>query len=822
MGKTLIVAEKLSVAREIAEALGGCSKVDGWVESASIIVSSGIGHLVEIHSPEAATAGKDLASLPIIPPKFELQAIAKTKAQFSMLSKLMKRADVDLVVNACDAGREGELIFRLIYELAGCRKPVKRMWLRSMTQEAIRENFRNMRPGSEFDALGDAAKCRSEADWLIGINGSRGITRLHEQKTQSYVVMAAGRVQTPTLAILAHREWAIRTFIPKDYWEVHATFGAQAGSYVGKWVNPASPKTVTEGDDDEESTSGSRFFNRAEADAIVARCKGVAPSSVTDVSKTTTSAPPKLFDLTSLQREANIHYKFSAKKTLDIAQALYERHKATSYPRTDASALPEDYVEKAKEVLKTFGGSVYAPHADRVLQNDWVKPDKRIFNNAKISDHFAIIPTGTRPAGLDESEAKIFDMVVRRFIAVFHPAAEYHVTTRISVVSGEAFKSSGKVLVQQGWLEVYGPQQVNAKTPLLCRVTPGEPVRTVSVDAKGLKTQPPARFTEATLLSAMEGAGKLVDDEELRDAMKEKGLGTPATRATIIEGLLYNKDSQERAKEPYATREGEQCHLVPTAKGLGLIEFLETNGVEALTSPRMTGEWEHKLLQIEKGEISRQAFMADIAAMTTHIINVIRQKAASLPVATQKLLGVPCPKCSGDVVTGQRTFECKSGCGFKLWRDICQHILTETEAARLLHDGFLPPLDGFISPNTKRAFTAGLKLNTAEWKAEFVFEDRVASSASTAAPSGALLQTPCPICGAAMRDQGRNFACDKGDFTLRKEVAGRTLSMHEASRLIANKSHPPLSGFTSSKGRAFSAGLRLKRDGKVEFVFDNN
>lgn len=820
MGKTLIVAEKPSVAREIAEALGGFSKVEGWLESPSMIVSSGIGHLVELVVPEAAMTGKDLASLPVIPERFGLQAIAKTKAQFSMLSKLMKRPDVDQVVNACDAGREGELIFRLIYELAGCHKPVKRMWLQSMTQDAIREAHRNMRPGSDFNALSDAAKCRSEADWLIGINGSRGITRLHEQQAQNYVMMAAGRVQTPTLAIIVHLELQIKTFVPKDYWEVHAKFVAQAGAYSGKWINSASPQPQTDGEE-EEGALGSRMFSRADAEAIAARCRGVNPSSVRDESKTTTSAPPKLFDLTSLQREANKRFKFSAKKTLDIAQSLYERHKATSYPRTDATALPEDYVDKAKEVLQTFGGTSYAPHAARVLQNDWVQPEKRIFDNTKISDHFAIIPTGARPSGLDESEAKIYDMVVRRFIAVFHPAAEYHITTRISIVSGESFKSSGKVLVKQGWLEVYGPQPPDGKTPLLCPVTPGEPVRTESVEMKGLKTKPPTRFTEGTLLSAMEGAGKLVDDDELREAMKERGLGTPATRATIIEGLLHNKDSQGRAKESYITREGEQCYLVPTAKGLGLIGFLDANGIEALTSPKMTGAWEQKLRLIENGLLTRQVFMADIAAMTTHIINVIRQKAASLPVATQNLLEAPCPKCGGAVVSGPRTFECKAGCGFKLWRDPCQRNITDVEATQLLRDGFVAQLDGFISPKTKRAFSAGLKLNTNEWKVDFVFEERPSVGAAPAL-DGVQLPTPCPICGAAMRDKGRTFACDKGDFTLWKQIAGRNLSPAEASRLIADKSHPPLDGFTSSKGRAFAAGLRLKRDGKVEFLFENN
>lgn len=722
MGKMLIVAEKPSVAREIADALGGFSKVEGWLESSSAVISSGIGHLVEIHAPEAATAGRDLASLPVIPARFELRPIEKTKAQFNILNKLMRRADVDQVVNACDAGREGELIFRLIYEHTGCRKPMKRMWLQSMTADAIRDAYRSMRSGSEFDALSDAAKCRSEADWLVGINGSRGVTRLRERQTQSYEMMTAGRVQTPTLAILVHREQEIKTFVPKDYWEVHATFGAQAGIYVGRWFSASAPVEVAE----DAATAGSRFWERAQAEAIVAKCRGVSPSSVKDESKTTTSAPPKLFDLTTLQREANKKFKFSAKKTLDIAQSLYEKHKVTTYPRTDSTALPEDYVEKAKEVLGTFGGSPCAEHAGRVIGNGWVRQEKRIFDNSKISDHFAIIPTSTRPSGLDEAEAKIYDMVVRRFIAAFHPAAEYNLTTRVTVVAGESFKSSGKVLVKLGWLEVYGQQAGDDKTPALCAVAPGEAVRTDSVEAKAMQTKPPARFTEESLLGAMEGAGKLVDDDELRDAMKERGLGTPATRASIIEGLLSDKDSQGRRKEPYVVREGKAQHLVPTQKGMGLIQFLDSNGIESLTSPKMTGEWEQKLRQIEKSQYRREAFMAEIAAMTRNIIDVIRQKAGEMPAPQERILAVPCPKCGGTVrVRGgdYPQYVCDNG-DFKLWKVIAGRPLSDSEAATLIRQGELPAVHGFVSTRTKSKFGAGLRLSPDKAKVDFVFEPR--------------------------------------------------------------------------------------------------
>jgi len=825
MGKMLIVAEKPSVAREIAEALGGFSKVEGWLESTSAIISSGIGHLVELYAPEAATTGRDLASLPVIPARFELRPIEKTKTQFNLLNKLMRRTDVDQVVNACDAGREGELIFRLIYEHAGCRKPMKRMWLQSMTADAIRDAHRSMRPGAEFNALSDAAKCRSEADWLVGINGSRGVTRLRERQTRNYEVMAAGRVQTPTLAIIVHREQEIKNFVPRDYWEVHATFRAQAGTYVGKWLSALVPAEIAEGDEEAAVADGSRFWDKAQAEAIVAKCRGVLPSSVKDESKTTTSAPPKLFDLTSLQREANKKLKFSAKKTLDIAQSLYEKHKVTTYPRTDSTALPEDYVEKAKEVLETFSGSAYAGHAGRVIGNDWGSQQKHIFDNTKISDHFAIIPTGTRPNGLDEAEAKIYDMIVRRFIAAFHPAAVYNLTTRTTVVAGESFKSSGKVLIKPGWLEVYGRQQAeDDKTPALCAVSPGEAVLANRVEAKAMQTKPPARFTEDTLLLAMEGAGKLIDDDELRDAMKERGLGTPATRASIIEGLLSDRGAQGRPKEPYIVRDGKAQHLVPTQKGMGLIQFLDANGIESLTSPKMTGEWEQKLRQIEKGQYRREAFMSGIAAMTRNIIDVIRQKAGEMPVPQQCILADPCPKCGSDVLANQRAFECKTGCGFKFWREIAGRNLSDAEAGQLFRDGEIKPLDGFIS-KAKRKFSAGLRLN-AEHKAEFVFEGNSVNSsrAGQSSQTSPALGVPCPHCGGAVRVRDGDYphyGCDNGDFKLWKVIAGRPLADSEAVTLILQGELPAVHGFVSTRTkRTFDAGLRLSADKrKVHFVF---
>lgn len=817
MAKMLIIAEKPSVARDIAQALGGFAKVEGgWFERGDAIVSSGIGHLVSLQVPEAQTTGRDLESLPVIPERFTPEVIDRTKSQFNLLSKLMRRSDVSEIINACDAGREGELIFRLIYEKAGCNKPMLRMWLQSMTSESIKQAFNGMRPGAEFDNLADAARCRSEADWLIGINGSRGITRLKERQNNAYEMMTAGRVQTPTLAIVVHREQEIRTFVPKDYWEVHATFAAQAGSYVGRWV--ATPDAqAAEGED--EQSAGARIFDLAAAQAMVAKCQGVAPSSVTDQARTTSSAPPQLFDLTTLQREANKRYKFSAKRTLDIAQALYEKHKATTYPRTDASALPEDYIDTATKVVGTFDSDPsYGEHAKRVLSEGWVKPNSRIFDNTKISDHFAIIPTGTKPSGLDADEAKIYDMVVRRFLAAFHPAAQYNVTTRLTVLVGETFKSSGRVLTEPGWLVVYGQDGPDGgKMPALCAVQPGEAVQTRSVDLKALQTKPPARFTEAMLLAAMEGAGKLIDDDELRSAIRECGLGTPATRAATLEGLLADRDAMGRAKEPYLRREGKEQYLAPTEKGFGLVTFLDGNGVQSLTSPKMTGDWEQKLRLMERGQYTRAAFMREIAAMATEIIDVIRNKAASVPAPEIVKLAAPCPKCGSDVRAQVRTFECSAGCGFRLWRDIAQRDLKNEEAEILLRDGEIKSLDGFVS-KTKKKFSAGLKLND-EHKVEFAFEERIEQ------PLGNSIGAPCPNCGSVVHARGGDhpqFVCEAGDFKLWRVIAGRALTDDEARELLTKGNLTEVHGFVSTRSKKkFSAGLRLAPDNsKVEFVFE--
>ena len=651
MSKTLVIAEKPSVAQDIVRALtpvaGKFEKHEDHFENDNYVVTSAVGHLVEIQAPEAydVKRGKwSFAHLPVIPPFFDLKPVDKTKSRLNAVVKQVKRKDVTALINACDAGREGELIFRLIEQYAGGKKPidkpVKRLWLQSMTPQAIRDGFDALRTEKQMQGLADAARSRSEADWLVGINGTRAFTAFNS-RDGGFFLTTVGRVQTPTLSVVVEREEQIRKFISRDYWEIHANFQVSAGEYAGKWINPNHQK-----DENDAEKKADRVWSQAEAQAIADAARGQS-ATVSEESKPTTQAAPGLFDLTSLQREANGRFGFSAKTTLALAQSLYERHKALTYPRTDSRHLPEDYlptVRQTFEMLADSGLRHLAPFALTALNNDYIRPSKRVFDNAKVSDHFAIIPTLQAPSGLSEAEQKLYDLVVRRFMAVFFPSAEYQVTTRISQVTHQAekhhFRTDGKVLVKPGWLAIYGKeaQDDDESGKVLVAVQPGELALTESVTPKALKTRPPARYTEATLLGAMEGAGKLVEDDELREAMQEKGLGTPATRAAIIEGLLNEK---------YMLRDGRE--MIPTAKAFQLMTLLRGLGVEELSKPALTGEWEHKLALMEQGKLSREAFMREIAAMTEHIVKKAKEYDRDTVPGDYVTLHTPCPKCGGQV-----------------------------------------------------------------------------------------------------------------------------------------------------------------------------
>ena len=811
MAKRLIIAEKPSVAADLARALGGFKRQDDYFEGDRFVLSSAIGHLVEIGMPEEEEVKRGkwtFAHLPAIPTKFALRPIEKTEARLKLLLKLIKRKDVVELINACDAGREGELIFRYIVQYAKSAKPIRRLWLQSMTLGAIRDAFAALRTDEVMRPLADAAVCRSESDWLVGINGTRAMTAFNS-RSGGFQLTTVGRVQTPTLAILVEREERIRGFRPRDYWEVLASFRAAAGTYEGRWFDEKFRKP-----DDDADARAERLWEEAKARAIAARCEG-QPGTVTEESKPSTQGSPLLYDLTSLQREANGRFGFSARTTLSLAQALYERHKALTYPRTDARALPEDYLPTVKATLESLrAANPYAAFAGQILKEKWVRPNKRIFDNAKISDHFAIIPTLQKPKSLTEAEAKLYDLVVKRFLAVFYPPAEYLLTTRITRVAGEPFKTEGKVLVNPGWLAVYGKEAQSADEPMLAKVKANEKVATEELRVVASQTKPPPRFTEATLLSAMEGAGKTIEDDELREAMREKGLGTPATRAQIIEGLIQEK---------YVHRDGRE--LTPTAKAFSLLTLLHGLGIPELFSPELTAEWEFKLAQMEHGKLKREQFMREIVRMTKHIVAQAKNYESDTIPGDFATLSARCPKCGGEVHENYKKFQCQS-CDFGMWKIIAGRQLEIPEADTLLKERAVGPLEGFRS-KTGRPFAARLKMNDA-YEVQFDFGDG-GDPASAEAPdfTGQEPLGPCPKCAARVFELPAAYVCERAvgpgrtcDFRSGRVILQRPIERAQMQKLLTSGKTDLLAFVSARTRRPFAAYLVRQPDGKVGFEFE--
>jgi len=805
MSKSLVIAEKPSVASDLARALGGLKKYDDHFENDRYIISSAIGHLVELALPSELDVKRGkwtFANLPIIPDEFELKPIEKTKARFNALKRLIQRKDVDLLINACDAGREGELIFRYLVKLSASKKPIRRLWLQSMTKESIRSAFEHLRSNEEMIPLSKAAVCRSESDWLVGINGTRAMTAFNN-KTGGFQLTPVGRVQTPTLAILAEREEKIHDFKPRTFFEVFADFEVKAGTYRGRWFQEDFAKN---GDEDARAE---RIWDRATAEEIKSRCLGKT-GIANEERKPTTQVPPLLYDLTSLQREANAR-GFSAKRTLQIAQQLYERFKVITYPRTDSRYLPEDYLATVKSTL----GKIDTQHARKALDNDWVKPSKRIFNNTKISDHFAIVPSGQTVHGLDEAQRRIYDMIERRFVAVFFPAAQFEVTTRITRVEKYAFKSEGKILKEPGWLEVYG-REAAAKEEggqSLVAISENEPAKVLDIEVTQNETKPPARFNEATLLSAMEGAGKLIEDEELREAMREKGLGTPATRSTIIEGLIH---------DGYIIRQGRD--LIATAKGMSLITLLRGIGVAELCSPEMTGEWEYKLNLMEKGTMKRKEFMGDIRQFAREIVEKAKNFEGDSVSGDFETLEVRCPKCGrGPFDEDYRTFKCRS-CGLIIWKTMASRLFERPEVEKLLAEGRVGPLEGFRS-KMGRPFNATVKLGE-DFKPEFDFATDGNGAPQKIDASQHESIGVCPICKEGQVYELENvFICERAaaaakkcTFRISKTILHRTIPKEQVQKLITTGKTDLLPQFISKRGRPFSAHLKLQH-GKVAFEF---
>jgi len=696
------------------------------------------------------------------------------------------------------------------------------LWLQSMTPQAIKDGFGKLRSDEELMNLANAARCRSESDWLIGINGTRAMTAFNS-KSGGFFLTTVGRVQTPTLSIVVEREELIRKFISRDYWEVTAEFICAAGIYQGRWFDPKFKKDSKDANADPEKKD-SRLWSEAAAASIVAACHDKT-GKVREESKPSSQAAPQLFDLTSLQREANARFGFSAKNTLGLAQALYERHKVLTYPRTDSRALPEDYLPTVTSTLEMLAESSdnYYPHAAQILNNSWVKPNKKIFDNSKISDHFAIIPTLQAPKNLSEPEQKLYDLVVRRFMAIFFPSAEFKVTTRITEVSGHLFKTDGKILINPGWLAVYGKSSQDDKE--LVVVGENEKVQTESVKPVSLKTKPPARYTEATLLSAMEGAGKLIDDEDYREAMSEKGLGTPATRAAIIEGLLFEK---------YMVREARE--IIPTAKAFQLMTLLRGLGVEELTHPELTGNWEHKLALMEKGQIDRNTFMQEIAQITQRIVKRAKEYDSDTIPGDYADLKTPCPHCGGLVKENYRRFACEK-CGFSISKIPGGRAFEYHEAEEFIKNKEIGPLQGFRS-KMGRPFAAIIKLVSipeddkdypnAGYKLEFDFGNSDEDNNEEVDFTGQSSLGACPKCSGAVYEHGMKYLCERSvgpnkacDFSTGKVVLQQEISQEQVSKLLNEGKTDLLTNFKSSRtGRGFKAYLARQPDGKIGFEFE--
>ena len=804
--KTLIIAEKPSVAADLVKVLPGkFSKTKTHYEGDRYIVSFAIGHLVSISYPEEidpAYQQWNIDLLPILPESFPLKALDGTKAQLNALQKLIRRKDVTEIINGCDAGREGELIFKYIikfvWNASVAKKRFRRLWLQSMTRDAIMKGFDRLRDDKEMQPLEDTALCRSESDWLIGINATRALTGYNSRKG-GFFLTPCGRVQTPTLSLIVKREHIRRDFVPVAYTNLTGTFAADGPEYQGKWIDPEFTKDPATPD-----ARADRIWEPGKALAIIEKCTG-KPAAIQESSKQSSQGAPQLFDLTSLQREANSRFGFSAKNTLGLAQALYEKHKVLTYPRTDSRHLPEDYIPTVLDTLAQQQNWEFGRFAAEALEKKYVVKDKRIFNNAKISDHHAIIPTTALPKNLSEPERKIYQMVVQRFLAVFFPPALYLNTRRISIVEEETFLTEGKILLEPGWRAIYGAAADQGKEKLLEPVPEGAKVVCDRVEKEEKETTPPPRFTEATLLSAMENSDKLVDDEELADAMKERGLGTPATRAAIIEKLINEK---------YLVRENKE--LVPTGKAFELLSLLEAMGIEVLASPEMTGEWEYKLNQILKGELTRESFMQDIRNLTQLIIDKVKngrskdcQEAPFSPVDGKVFYDTP------------TSWNAKDG-AMSIRKILGGRMMSHEEIVRLIRGETLGPFSDFRSKKGK-PFTASVRYRNG--KVEFIFPNSTdeldIEAIKTTAPLGAsptdgtpVYETPSGYMSSSALDGDEVNGLKISKIILEKEI-----SANHVRQLLDGGKTELISGFISKRRKPFDAYLLMDKKGKVTFDF---
>jgi DNA topoisomerase-3 len=735
MSKTLVIAEKPSVGQDLARVLKGpFQKHEGLLEGPEHVVTWAVGHLVQLAEPDEYDPKFKrwrMEDLPIVPEHFKLVVRdERSRKQMTVVSKQLGREDIGEVVNACDAGREGELIFAYLYEKAKGKKPVRRLWLNSMTGVAMKEAFAALRPAEEFAKLEQAARSRSEADWIVGMNATRAATIRLRSSFDGAVSL--GRVQTPTLAIVARREEEIRAFTPEPYWLVHATFEATDGrSYRGRFHESRGGAG---------ELRGPRLATEAEAEAIVAACRERRGAITLLEKKEQREKAPMLYDLTSLQREANNRYGFSAKRTLAAAQRCYEEHKALTYPRTNSRYLTTDMVAEIKPIAELVGAHAEYRRAAEYVTGLDLLPLARVVNDAKVTDHHAIIPTRSehKPEKMGADDKRIYDMVVRRFLGVFHPDAVFE-NTRVETTvpapdadrtasvpapdgggeGGHVFRTRGKLLLVPGWRGVYEvlaadgsakSEEEEDADQQLPRLERGEEVDTIHIASERKETKPPRRYSDASLLGAMETAGKLVEDDELREAMKDSGIGTPATRSAIIERLIQ-----------VAYLERDARALVATEKGLNVIRLLNAH---PLTSPGLTGSWEHRLGKIERGEDSREGFMSDIAGFADETVRELDQKLKDVRIPRAKL--GPCPVCGREITENRKGYSCWSredpGCGFVIWKSKAGKQLPVAVARELIKTGYTANQVTGFRGRSGRNFRARLALRQTEdgkWRVEF-------------------------------------------------------------------------------------------------------
>ena len=862
MGKALVITEKPSVARDITSVLGGFTEHEGYFESDAYLVTFAVGHLYELLSPEEVDDKYKrwtLDALPILPDEFRLKPKKGQSDRIRTIRNLLHRDDVESVVNACDAGREGELIFREIVDSLNADKPIHRLWLQSMTSTAIRNGFANLQPGSDFDGLAASAACRAQSDWMIGMNATRALTkRLKSRKEKT--AWSAGRVQTPTLAMLVDQEFKILAHVPRPYWQVLVNFDHDGASYQGTWFDPS----FKAGEDTE--LKDDRIFDENRAAAIVATVAG-QPAIAEETRKPSREAAPPLFNLTSLQREGNRRFGWSARRTLSAAQRCYERHKILTYPRTDSRCLPNDYREIVDETISNFANgageagpefSEFAAAAAR-LKKAGLLNTERTFDDSKVSDHFAVIPTGTLPgAPLTGDDKRLFDLVVRRFLGNFFPPAVWERVERVTEVQGEKFRTRARSLKETGWRTVLPPASEETEAVVLQPLAVGEEattgvaVRTVSTESEADETHHPPRITEARLLSLMENAGKLVEDEDHAAAINEKGIGTPATRADVIENLIA---------KGYVVRIAKA--LRPSVKGIRLIDTLHRINIARLTSPELTGEIEHHLLEVERGTRKASDFMDEITTYACDIVEVAKTFEYEDLYDTKTPLG-SCPSCEKPVFelawfyrcTEEPGIEREDDCPMRFWKDTSGRYLNRDAVSALLRDGKTGTLDGFTSRNG-RTYKGFIEINREEWKLVvkslgYNEGEDVSELVEYEVNSDPLGRCPfeeeCTVvesstqylCARQLKiDQLKSEKSEKGEngktesaedgeseelpkgcgFVFPRTVCKREITRDEAETYLTNRKTDLLEDFTSRFGRPFSATLSLKENGRHGFEF---